>query len=84
MKNFSENKYYKGMTSAINKYQKSDRYKTCTRKYEARYRALNIERIRYNSWKSVMKPNFEQKMKYLKQRGLWCSKTCDFKLNGEF
>jgi len=84
VKDYSDNKYYKGMTSAINKYQKSEKYKKYRRKYETMYRTLNKERVRYNAWKSAMKPTLKQKETYLRQRGLWCSKTCDFKLNGEF
>ena len=84
MKDYSNNKYYKGMTPAIKKYQKSGKYKKYRREYETIYRTLNKERVRYNTWKSVMKPTLKQKEAYLRQRGLWCSKTCDFKLNGEF
>jgi len=47
------NKYYKGFTDSIKKYQKSDSYKAYRRNYEARYRDSHRIETNFTSWRSV-------------------------------
>lgn len=69
---FNVSKYYKGFTEPIKKYQKSEKYKSYRRKYEAKYRDENRLMVRYNGWVSVMKRlgkwSEEREMLYLMKR----------------
>ena len=44
------NKFYKGYNNSIKRYQKSEKYKMYTRKYERTYRALNKVEVSFSSW----------------------------------
>jgi hypothetical protein len=48
------NKYYKGFTEPIKRYQKSEKYKSYRRKYEEKYRSNNRLMTRYRCWRATM------------------------------
>lgn len=45
-----ENKYYKGYTEPVKRYQKSENYKKYRRVYEEGYRNLNRVEVSFSSW----------------------------------
>ena len=63
-------KYYKGFTASIRRYQKSEKYKSYRRKYEASYRQEHRIMINYLSWRSMTNPTPKQEIDYLLKRFL--------------
>jgi len=63
-------KCYKGFTPSMRRFQKSEKYRSYRRKYEAAYRGEYRMRVNYNSWKSITKPTPMQEIDYLLKRFL--------------
>tara|TARA_R110000744_G_scaffold378299_1_gene494248 strand:+ start:192 stop:566 length:375 start_codon:yes stop_codon:yes gene_type:complete len=62
--------FYKLNKKNIIKFQKTDKYRSYRRKYEAGYRDEYRMRVNYNSWKSITKPTPMQEIDYLLKRFL--------------